>query len=279
MNAVAEQVTVFVTTYGIKIIGAIIILILGRIAAGIGRKGARRVLEKAKTDPAIVGFIGALIYVLILTFAVLAALAKFGIQTASFVAVLGAAGFAVGFALQGSLANFAAGILILVLRPFRVGEYIEGGGVAGTVKEIDLFITILATPDNVKIMVPNSKLFGDTIKNYSAFDTRRIDLVISIGYTSDIQKAYDTINSLIREDNRILSDPPAQVAVSELADSSVNFVVRPWVNKADYWQVRFDLTRKIKESFDENGIEIPFPQRVIHMVPQQEASSIEKDAG
>jgi small conductance mechanosensitive channel len=272
MTTAAEQVTVFVTTYGIKIIGAIVILILGRIAAGIGRKGVRRVLEKAKTDPAIVSFVGGLIYVLIVTFAVLAALAKFGIQTTSFVAVLGAAGFAIGFALQGSLANFAAGILILVLRPFKVGEYIEGGGVAGTVKEIELFTTVLATPDNVKIMVPNSKLFGDTIKNFSAFDIRRIDLVIGIGYTSDIQKAYDAISHLIKEDSRILSDPPAQIAVSELADSSVNFVVRPWVNKADYWQVRFDLTRKIKESFDANGIEIPFPQRVVHMVSQEAAS-------
>jgi small conductance mechanosensitive channel len=268
MSTAIEQVTVFATTYGIKIVGAIIILILGRIAAGIGRKGVRRVLKKTKTDPAIVGFVGGLIYVLILTFAVLAALAKFGIQTASFVAVLGAAGFAIGFALQGSLANFAAGILILVLRPFKVSDYIDGAGVAGTVKEIELFTTVLATPDNVKIMVPNSKLFGDTIKNFSAFDTRRIDLVIGIGYTSDIQRAYDTIDNLIKEDRRILSDPAAQIAVSELADSSVNFVVRPWVKKEDYWPVKFDLTRRIKESFDAKGIEIPFPQRVIHMISQ-----------
>jgi small conductance mechanosensitive channel len=263
-----EQLTFFVTTYGIKIIGAIIILILGRIAAGIGRRVVTRVLEKGKADEAIVGFVGGLTYILILTFAVLAALAKFGIQTASFVAVLGAAGFAIGFALQGSLANFAAGVLILVLRPFKIGDYIDGAGVAGTVKEIQLFTTILATPDNVKIMVPNSKLFGDTIKNFSAFDIRRIDLVIGIGYTSDIQKAYDTINNLMKEDGRILSDPSAQIAVSELADSSVNFVVRPWVKKDDYWPVKFDLTRKIKESFDANGIEIPFPQRVVHMVPE-----------
>jgi small conductance mechanosensitive channel len=263
-----EQLTIFVTTYGIKIIGAIIILILGRIAAGIGRKVVRRVLEKAKADTAIVGFVGGLTYILILTFAVLAALAKFGIQTASFVAVLGAAGFAIGFALQGSLANFAAGVLILVLRPFRIGDYIDGAGVAGTVKEIQLFTTILATPDNVKIMVPNSKLFGDTIKNFSAFDIRRIDLVIGIGYTSDIQKAYDIINNLMKQDGRILSDPSVQIAVSELADSSVNFVVRPWAKKEDYWPVKFDLTRKIKESFDANGVEIPFPQRVVHMVSQ-----------
>ncbi|MCJ7615278.1 MAG: mechanosensitive ion channel [Desulfobacterales bacterium] len=266
MDNVANQLTVFVTTYGIKIIGAIIILILGRIAAGIGRKVVRKVLEKSKTDPAVVSFVGSMIYFLILIFAVLAALAKFGIQTASFVAILGAAGFAIGFALQGSLANFAAGVLILVLRPFKVGNFIDGAGVAGTVKDIQLFTTVLATPDNVKIMVPNGKLFGDTIKNFSGFDTRRVDLVIGIGYTSDIQKAYDVMMNLIKEDTRILSDPPTNIAVSELADSSVNFVVRPWVKRQDYWGVKFDLTRKIKEAFDENGIEIPFPQQVVHML-------------
>ena len=268
MDNVANQLTVFVTTYGIKVIGAIIILILGRIAAGIGRKVVRKVLEKSKTDPAVVSFVGSMIYFLILIFAVLAALAKFGIQTASFVAILGAAGFAIGFALQGSLANFAAGVLILVLRPFKVGDYIDGAGVAGTVKDIHLFTTVLATPDNIKIMVPNGKLFGDTIKNFSGFDTRRIDFVIGIGYTSDIQKAYDVLMSLIKEDTRILSDPPTNIAVSELADSSVNFVVRPWVKRSDYWGVKFDLTRKIKEAFDENGIEIPFPQQVVHMLSE-----------
>ena len=268
MDNVADQLTFFVTTYGIKVIGAIIILILGRIAAGIGRKVVRKVLEKSKTDPAVVSFVGSMIYFLILIFAVLAALAKFGIQTASFVAILGAAAFAIGFALQGSLANFAAGVLILVLRPFKVGDYIDGAGVGGTVKDIQLFTTVLATPDNIKIMVPNGKLFGDTIKNFSGFDTRRIDLVIGIGYTSDIQKAYDVLMSLIKEDTRILSDPPTNIAVSELADSSVNFVVRPWVKRSDYWGVKFDLTRKIKEAFDENGIEIPFPQQVVHMLSE-----------
>ena len=268
MDNVANQLTVFVTTYGIKVIGAIIILILGRIAAGIGRKVVKKILEKSKTDPAVVSFVGSMIYFLILIFAVLAALAKFGIQTASFVAILGAAAFAIGFALQGSLANFAAGVLILVLRPFKVGDYIDGAGVGGTVKDIQLFTTVLATPDNIKIMVPNGKLFGDTIKNFSGFDTRRIDFVIGIGYTSDIQKAYDVLMSLIKEDTRILSDPPTNIAVSELADSSVNFVVRPWVKRSDYWGVKFDLTRKIKEAFDENGIEIPFPQQVVHMLSE-----------
>jgi len=272
METVNEQLVLFVTTYGIKIIGAIIILILGRIIAGIGRRIVSRILEKSETDPSIIKFVGSLTYFLILIFAVLAALAKFGIQTASFVAILGAAGFAIGFALQGSLANFAAGVLILVLRPYKVGDVIDGAGVVGSVKEIQLFTTVLATPDNIKIMVPNGKIFGDVIKNITAYDTRRIDLVVGIGYTSDIQKAYDIMMNLIKEDNRILSDPAPQIAVSELADSSVNFVVRPWVKKEDYWAVRFDLTRNIKESFDRDGIEIPFPQQVVHMMTEGSAA-------
>ena len=207
-------------------------------------------------------------YILVLVFAVLAALAKFGIQTASFVAILGAAGFAIGFALQGSLANFAAGVLILVFRPYRVGDYIDVAGVAGSVMEIQLFTTELATPDNVKIMVPNGRIYGDIIKNFSANDIRRVDLVIGISYDSPIQKAIELISDLIKEDSRILSDPAPQIAVSELADSSVNLVVRPWVKRQDYWDLRFDLTRKIKEAFDQNGIEIPFPQRVVHMMAQ-----------
>jgi len=271
METYNEQLMIFVTTYGIKIIGAIIILILGRIVAGIGRKLVSRMLEKSQTDPSIIAFVGSLTYFLILIFAILAALAKFGIQTASFVAIIGAAGFAVGFALQGSLANFAAGVLILVLRPYKVGDWIDSAGVAGSVREIQLFTTILASGDNIKIMVPNGKIFGDVIKNVSGYDTRRVDLVMGIGYSSDIQTAYDVMMNQIKGDDRILSDPAPQIAVAELADSSVNFVVRPWVKKEDYWSVKFDLTRKIKEAFDENGIEIPFPQQVVHMLPESAA--------
>ncbi len=269
MTAAMNQIVLFLTAYGLKIIGAIIILILGRIAAGIGRSICRKVLSKTKTDPSIISFVGSLAYVIILVFAVLAALAKFGIQTASFVAVLAAAGFAVGFALQGSLGNFAAGVLILILRPFKIGDYIEGAGMAGTVKRIELFTTELATPDNTKIMVPNGKLFGDVIKNVSGYDTRRVDLVIGIGYSSSIQKAYEVVKKILDEEERVLSDPAPQIAVSELADSSVNLVVRPWVKSGDYWGTKFDLIRKIKESFDEQGIEIPFPQRVIHSIVKQ----------
>ena len=266
VQSLLSQLTTLGTTYGLQVIGAIVILIVGRIAAGIGRKLVEKLLIKAKQEVSIVSFVGNLCYFAILAFAVLAALAKFGIQTASFVAVLGAAGFAVGFALQGSLGNFAAGVLILVLRPFKVGDYIDSAGVSGTVKQIELFTTVLATPDNVKIMVPNGKIFGDIIKNVSAYDTRRIDLVVGIGYASSIQKAIEVVMNVIKEDARILPDPAPQVAVSEMADSSVNLVVRPWVGSQDYWNVRFDLTRRLKEALDENSIEIPFPQRVVHMV-------------
>lgn len=268
MESATQAVTVFVTTYGLKVLGAVIILIFGRIAAGIARSVVRRVLERAKTDPSIISFVASLTYILILTFAVLAALAKFGIQTASFVAILGAAGFAVGFALQGSLSNFAAGVLILVFRPYRVGDVIQGAGELGSVKAIHLFTTELATPDNIQILVPNGKLLGDVIRNITGYDTRRVDMVFGIGYSSSIQKAFDIINNLLREDERILPDPEPQIAVSELADSSVNLVVRPWVKKEDYWGVKFDLTRRIKEAFDEAGIEIPFPQRSVHMVKE-----------
>jgi small conductance mechanosensitive channel len=254
----------FVVTYGLKIVGAILILIIGRIVAGWVRKGVRKALSKSKVDVALVDFFGHFAYFVVIMFVVLAALAKFGIQTASFVAILGAAGFAVGFALQGSLSNFAAGVMILAFRPFKIGDYVDAGGIAGTVKEIQLFTTILATPDNVKVIAPNGAVFGSTIKNFSGYDTRRVDLVIGIGYDSPIGKAKEIMEGIIKNDPRTLDDPAHQIAVAELADSSVNFVVRMWVKKEDYWGVKFDTTQAIKEAFDREGIEIPFPQTVIH---------------
>jgi small conductance mechanosensitive channel len=264
MQNIIDTISTNLGTYSVRVVGAIIILILGRIAAGMGRKLITRLLIRAKTDAAVISFVGTLSYFLILTFAILAALSKFGVETTSFIAVLGAAGLAVGLALQGSLSNFASGVLILIIRPFKIGDFIEGAGVAGTVKEIQLFSTILSTPDNIKITVPNAKLFGDVIKNFSGYDLRRIDLEVGIGYGSPIGKAMELLNAVIKEDARILPDPPAQIAVSTLAESSVNIVFRPWVRKEDYWDVRFDLTRKVKESFERNEIEIPFPQQVVH---------------
>lgn len=262
------QIAYFFTTYGLKVIGAIIILILGRIAAGMGKNITGKILKKAKQDQALVSFIGNLVYILILAFTVIAALAKFGIQTASFVAVIGAVGLAIGFALQGSLSNFAAGVMILIFKPFRLGDFVAAGGETGTVKEIGIFTTTFNTPDNVKVIVPNGKLFGDVIKNFSSYDNRRIDLVIGIGYGSDIGKAIEVIGQVFKEDEKVLEDPAPQIAVSELADSSVNLIVRPWVKNPDYWPSRFELTKKIKEAFDENGIEIPFPQRVVHTMKE-----------
>ncbi|MFQ6104497.1 MAG: mechanosensitive ion channel family protein [Candidatus Glassbacteria bacterium] len=270
MEISADQLSAFAVNYGLKVVGAILILVLGWIASGIGRRIVTRLLRKTNTDESIVTFAASFTKVLILVFAVVAALAKFGIETTSFVAILGAAGFAVGFALQGSLSSFAAGVLILVFRPYRIGDYINAAGVAGSVKEIRLFNTMLATPDNVMVIVPNSKIYGDVIKNFSGYDTRRVDFVFGIGYGSPIQKAHDIILKIIRTDKRILSEPAPQVAVAELADSSVNIVARPWVKKEDYWDVKFDVTRKVKEAFDENGIEIPFPQQVVHMVSASE---------
>jgi small conductance mechanosensitive channel len=255
----------FARNYGLKVIAAIAILIIGRIVASIMRNVVVKVLNRSKTDVAIVSFVGSLVYMGIMIFTVLAALSKFGIQTASFVAILGAAGFAIGFAMQGSLSSFAAGVLLLVFRPIKVGDFVEVAGVAGAVKEIKLFNTIIATPDNVKIYVPNSKINGDIIKNYAGFDERRVDLVVGIGYGSPIDKAYEIMKQIVAADSRILAEPATQIAVAELADSSVNFVLRPWVKKEDYWGVKFDLTEKIKKEFDAAGIEIPFPQTDVHL--------------
>jgi len=264
MESVIQTLTGFATSYGIKVVAAIIILIVGRIVAGWARKLVVRLMGRSKVDKAIQGFVRGLVYYLIIIFTWIAVLGKFGVETASLVAVLGMAGFAVGFALQGSLSNFAAGVMLLIFRPFKIGDYVDIAGTAGTVTDLQLFVTILNTPDNVRIIVPNSNVFGNIIKNYSAEDTRRVDLVVGIGYGSDMKKAEQVMREIVESDGRVLKDPATQIAVAELADSSVNFVLRPWVKKADYWEVKFDVTEKIKERFDAEGIEIPFPQMVVH---------------
>ncbi len=261
----------FASVYGLKVVGAILILIIGRIIAGQIRKAFVRLGQARKWDPSLTGFISSLVYFFAMTFVIVAVLGSFGVQTASIVAVLGASAFAVGLALQGSLANFAAGVMILMFRPFKVGDYVEAAGVAGSVKEIGIFSTIMATPDNVRIEVPNGKIYGDIIKNYAGYDTRRMDLVIGIGYGDDMTKAIEVINGVIAAEPRVLPDPVPTVAVAELGDSSVNLVVRPWVKGSDYWACRFDMIQAIKAALDANGIEIPFPQRVVTMVPADKA--------
>jgi len=263
---VIEHLTDFGSVYGLKVIGAILILVIGRIVAGQVRKAVHKLGTLRQWDLSLVGFLSSLVYFAVMAFVIVAVLGSFGVQTASIVAVLGAASFAVGLALQGSLSNFAAGVMLLVFRPFKVGDYVEVAGVAGSIKHIAIFSTTLATPDNVRIEVPNSKIYGDIIKNYAGYDTRRIDLTVSIGYGEDIARAIAVIREVIQAEPRILPEPATQIAVAELADSSVNLVVRPWVGAGDYWPVRFDLTHALKLALDENGIEIPFPQRVVTMV-------------
>ncbi len=271
ITSLADRLTVFLAAYGLRLVGAVAILIIGKIVAGLLRKLITRLLVRIKTDPAIISFTGTLVYVLILVFAVVAALSNLGVEMTSFIALIGAAGLAVGFALQGTLANFAAGVLILIFRPFRVGDWISAAGVLGRVEQIQIFETVLITADNIRITVPNGKTYGDVIQNITTLGTRRVEVEVGISYSSSIRKAHEILERLCREDERVLDDPAPQVVVSELGDSSVNFKVRPWTKSTDFWPVKFDLTRKIKETFDEEGIEIPFPQRVVHMSPAAKA--------
>lgn len=264
MNDFTQTLVNFATTYGIRIVGAILILIIGRIVAGWARSLVVKMAIRANLDPAIRGFLRGLVYYLIIVFTWIAVLGKFGVETASLVAMLGMAGFAVGFALQGSLSNFAAGVMLLVFRPFRIGDFVDIAGTAGTVKDLQLFVTVLTTPDNVRIIVPNGSVFGSVIKNFSAEDVRRVDMVFGISYGSSIDTAIKVMKEIIEGDERVLKDPALMIAVSELADSSVNFVVRPWVRKENYWAVKFELTERIKKAFDVAGIEIPFPQVTVH---------------
>lgn len=266
VGQVVDASATLVSTWGLSVVGAIAVLIIGRWVAGLIRKSVRHALERGKVDGALVPFISSAAYYVILTVVVVAVLNLFGIQTTSIIAVLGAAGLAVGLALQGTLSNFAAGTMLLLFRPFRPGDYVEVGGTAGSVAEIGIFSTILNTPDNVRITVPNSSIYGSTIKNYSANENRRIDLVMSISYTDDIQLAMDTIARVVGNDKRVLADPATTIAVSELGDSSVNLVVRPWCKGSEYWALRFDLIRELKLELEAAGCSIPFPQRDVHLI-------------
>jgi small conductance mechanosensitive channel len=252
--------------WGIKVLAALAIFIIGRWVAMAIRRGLERMMGKGRVDPIIIGFVGSISYIALLAFVVIAALGQLGIQTTSFIAILGAAGLAVGLALQGSLANFAAGFLMIIFRPFKVGDFVEAAGVAGVVKEIQIFTTTLKTGDNKTIIVPNAKISGDNIINYSAEENRRVDMTVGVAYDADLSKVREVLNDIISKDARILSEPEPLVVVGELADSSVNFIVRVWTKSADYWGVKFDATEAIKNRFDEAGIGIPFPQRDIHII-------------
>ena len=277
MEEMLDKIYQLLTVYGLKVLAAIAIFIIGRWVAKGVRKLVERMMTKGKVDSTLVTFTSNMAYIGLLAFIVIAALGQLGIQTTSFIAILGAAGLAVGLALQGSLSNFAAGFLLIIFRPFKVGDLIEAAGVFGVVEAIQIFTTQLKTADNKTVIIPNAKLTDDNIVNWTVKGTRRVDMVFGIGYDDDIDKARSLMAEIIAEDSRILKAPTPQISVSELADSSVNFVVRPWVKVEDYWGVHFDLTEKIKKAFDANGVSIPFPQRDIH-VYQHGGAAQEKSA-
>jgi len=270
MEQVIAKVQELISVFGLKIIAAIAIYIFGRWLAKFLKNLSVKLMTKGKVDPTLVTFLGHVVYVGLLVFVILAALGQLGVQTTSFIAVIGAAGLAVGLALQGSLSNFAAGVLMIIFRPFKVGDLIEGAGVLGTVEEIQIFTTLLLTPDNRAVIVPNAKLSADNIINYTAKPDRRIDLVFGVSYSDNIDKVKEVISDVLSQDNRILGDPPPTIGLLEMADSSINFAVRPWVKPADYWGVYFDINEKMKKRFDAEGISIPFPQRDVHVYEHKE---------
>jgi small conductance mechanosensitive channel len=254
-----------VAVWAPKVVAALAVLLFGWMVASWIRKAARKALRKSPIDDILIPFLSGLIHVSVVVIVAVTAMGVLGISTASFVAVLGAAGLAIALAFQGTFSNFAAGIMLLTFRPFNVGDFVEVGGGAGSVKEVGIFTCVLNTGDNVQIRIPNSQIFGATIKNFSANDTRRIDLVVGVAYDDDLGVAVRTCMDTVSADPRVLADPAPVVAVHELGDSSVNLVVRPWVTKEDYWTTRWDLTRGLKENLERAGCSIPFPQRDVHM--------------
>ncbi len=253
-----------ILSYSVKVLVALVILYLGRWLS----KSLTRMLEKAlihrKVDRAVVSFLSGIIQAAIMVATILIALSQVGIQTASFIAILGAAGLAIALALQGSLSNFASGVLIILFRPFRAGDFVDAAGVSGVVEKIEIFQTVMKSSDNKRIIVPNSQITGSAIINYSAEKTRRVDLTVGISYDSDLKKAKQLLEQILKADSRILAEPAPTIAVGALADSSVNILIRPWVNAADYWPVYWDTLEKIKLTFDEHQIVIPFPQMDLH---------------
>jgi len=257
--------TDYVIPWAINIGMAVAVFIVGRMIVGVITGVMRKLLTKAKMDDILVDFICSISHAALVLFVIIAALDQLGVDTTSLVALLGAAGLAVGLAMKDSLANFAAGVMLIIFRPFKSGDFVEAGGTMGTVEKISIFSTTLRTGDNREVSIPNGAIYGSTITNYSARETRRIDLVFGIGYNDDIGKAREILLRVMGEDERILKDPEPVVAVGELGASSVDFVVRPWVASGDYWAVRWDLLEKVKLAFDAEGISIPYPQQDVHM--------------
>jgi len=265
LSSVVDDLVTIMSTWGLKLVGALAAFIVGRMIAGWIRKGVRKALEHSKLDETLIPFLSSLVYYAALAFVIIAVMDIVGIETASLAVVLGAAGLAIGLALQGTLSNFASGVMLMIFRPIRIGDYVELGGGSGTVFEIGIFSTKLNTPDNVRIELPNSSVYGETIKNFNANDIRRIDMVMGIGYDDDIGLAIETMRGIMKADRRVLEEPEMVLAVGELADSAVNILVRPWCAREDYWALKWDLTRQFKEKLEQAGITIPFPQRDVHL--------------
>ncbi len=264
LDSLLKQMPELTLAYLFRLVSAVLILYLGRWAVRGGINLFRGFLRRKKVDETLVSFFSNLLQSVLMVLILIAALAQVGIQTTSLVALLGAAGLAVGLSLQGSLSNFAAGVLIVIFKPFRVGDAIEAAGVLGIVEEIGILTAELRTPDNRKVLVPNSKIMADSIVNYTAKPTRRLDLKVQVSYSDDLQKVRRVLESVLAEEPRLLKDPAPVIGVLELGENGVTFAVRPWVSTADYWPVFFALNQRIKERFDQEGITIPFPQRVVH---------------
>lgn len=261
---IQEMLDVYVIPWGINIVMALAIFIIGRIVVGILTSVAKKLMLKAKVDNLLVNFISSIVKTILLLFVVIASLNQLGVDTTSLIALVGAAGLAIGLALQGTLQNLASGVMLIIFRPFKDGDFIEAAGVSGVVEEIGIFTTTMRSGDNREIIVPNGEIFGGTITNLSARETRRVDMVFGIGYDDDIKKAKEIIQNILDADERVLKDPAPLIAVGELADSSVNFNVRPWCKTGDYWAVYADTHENIKLTFDEQGISIPYPQMDVH---------------
>lgn len=268
-SGLGDLVRTLIAAWGLKVVGALAVLMIGRWIAGWLRGASRRAFERSGFDATLTPFLSNVVYTGLLLLVLLSAAAVLGINTTAFIAVLGAAGLAVALAFQGTLANFAAGVMLLTFRPFKAGDFVEAAGVAGSVREIGVFMSTLATPDNVEIILPNSEISGAIIKNYSANETRRLDLVMGVSYDDDLSHAVDTMRRVVETDARVLADPAPVIAVHELADSSVNLVVRPWVKSADYWTARWDLTKALKETLERAGCTIPYPQRDVHIIQEK----------
>ena len=262
---ITEKYIDILVQYGVQVIAAFAILVLGLWLAKRIKSVLVTTLNKREVDPTLVGFFSSLLHGALVVFILTAAISRLGVQTSSIVAVIGAAGLAVGLALQGSLSNFASGVLLIIFKPFVTGNFIKAGGEAGTVVEIGILSTELMTPDNVKIILPNSQVMGGSITNFSAHSTRRVDMVLGVSYSDDLEKVKQIINKLLGEDERVLDDPEPMVAVSNLGDSSVDIIVRPWVKSEDYWAFKYDFTQLMKEACEAAGVSIPFPQRDIHL--------------